>query len=411
MTPSKERPDFWDGDVPWVSPKDMKRPVLDDAEDHITAQALQETGIRLHPVDSVLVVTRGMILAHTFPVAMNAVPVTVNQDMKVLRAHAGVSARYLAWMLKGLQSLMLSLTDESAHGTKALRTDQWANLAVPVPKTAEQERIANFLDEQTARTDALIAEKDLLAKSFSDYRQSVITVAVGGGTAPEDAPEASISKLFPVIPKGWTLTRVGYLASKIGSGKTPSGGAEVYPSEGIPFLRSMNVYDEGLQLDELVFITPEMDEDLRATRLAEDDILFNITGASIGRTCLVPANILPANINQHACLIRISNRAIVGYVSLALKSGQTKAQVDAFQNGAAREGLNFDQVARIAVLVPDNAAVAQNTAISVELRLRQIDTLAAQIAGHVNSLREYRSSLISAAVTGQLDLGTFKAAA
>lgn len=109
MTPSKDRPDFWGGDVPWVSPKDMKRPILDSSEDYVTALALNSTGLKIQPVNSVLVVTRGMILAHTFPVARNAVPVTINQDMKALRPRAGVSARYLSWMLEGLQPLMLAL--------------------------------------------------------------------------------------------------------------------------------------------------------------------------------------------------------------------------------------------------------------------------------------------------------------
>lgn len=83
-TPSKNDPEFWDGEIPWVSPKDMKRPVITDSIDHITEAALQRGGQKLLQPPAVLAVVRGMILAHTFPVAEIAAPVTINQDMKAL---------------------------------------------------------------------------------------------------------------------------------------------------------------------------------------------------------------------------------------------------------------------------------------------------------------------------------------
>ncbi|MEW6595763.1 MAG: restriction endonuclease subunit S [Thermodesulfobacteriota bacterium] len=84
MTPEKGNPEYWNGEIPWVSPKDMKKEIIADSEDHITSTALNDTGIGLVPPQNVLIVVRGMILAHTFPVAMTAGQVTINQDMKAL---------------------------------------------------------------------------------------------------------------------------------------------------------------------------------------------------------------------------------------------------------------------------------------------------------------------------------------
>ena len=206
LTPSKDKAQYWDGNVPWVTPKDMKRPLLSGSQLCVSELALTETGLKLHERDSVLVVTRGMILAHTFPVARNAVPVTVNQDMKVLRAGPSTDARYLAWLLQGLSSVMLSLTDESAHGTKALRTDQWENLPVPVPRErCVQKNIADFLDEQTARIDALIAEKLLLVEKVREYEQAETSRLVRTGVT-EKALVATGREVLPQAPKEWRVT-------------------------------------------------------------------------------------------------------------------------------------------------------------------------------------------------------------
>ena len=236
MTPSKDKPQYWDGDVPWVTPKDMKRPLLADSQDHVSAQALTETGLKMHPPEGVMVVTRGMILAHTFPVARNAVPVTVNQDMKVLRPGPTTDARYLAWLLQGLAPVMLSLTDESAHGTKALRTDQWENLPVPMPKDRGlQERLANFLDEQTARIDALIAEKEALRSAVKEYFDARLGTAVVQGLGARAALMPAEAYGYERIRADWRLVPLKHLVSFAG-GMTPSKDNDLFWAGDIPWV-------------------------------------------------------------------------------------------------------------------------------------------------------------------------------
>lgn len=139
-TPSKANTEFWSGDIPWVSPKDMKRPVIHDSEDHISAKALAETSLRAIPPKSLLMVVRGMILVHSFPVALTAREVTINQDMKALVPPAEISD-YLLMYLQASKGLMVGLVDRSSHGTCKLISEKLWSHIVSLPPLAEQHRI------------------------------------------------------------------------------------------------------------------------------------------------------------------------------------------------------------------------------------------------------------------------------
>ncbi|WP_458717903.1 restriction endonuclease subunit S [Pseudomonas gregormendelii] len=139
-TPSKANTEFWSGDIPWVSPKDMKRPVIHDSEDHISAKALAETSLRAIPPKSLLMVVRGMILVHSFPVALTAREVTINQDMKALVPPAEISD-YLLMYLQAAKGLMVGLVDRSSHGTCKLISEKLWSHIVSLPPLAEQHRI------------------------------------------------------------------------------------------------------------------------------------------------------------------------------------------------------------------------------------------------------------------------------
>ena len=179
-TPSKSRDEFWDGDIPWVSPKDMKRALVADSEDHVTGAALAESGSTTLPVPSVLVVVRGMILAHSLPVAITAAPVTINQDMKALVTHRPLSHRFLYWFLVGAARALVSLCDESAHGTRKLETATLAGFLTPLPPHDEQAAIATFLDAQTTRLDGLVRRAVSAIERLKEYRTALVTAAVTG---------------------------------------------------------------------------------------------------------------------------------------------------------------------------------------------------------------------------------------
>jgi type I restriction enzyme, S subunit len=157
-TPSKSNPEYWRGSVPWVSPKDMKVDNVQDAQDHISELAIENSSTRLIPTGSLLMVVRGMILAHSFPTAINSVPVTINQDMKAVRPFRSDLSRFLLLILKGLKPEVLRLVLRSTHGTCKLLTDDLFSLPLPIAPLAEQHRIVAKVEQLMALLDRLEAQ-------------------------------------------------------------------------------------------------------------------------------------------------------------------------------------------------------------------------------------------------------------
>lgn len=153
-TPNKANVEFWNGDIPWVSPKDMKRPVIQDSEDHVSARALAETSLKTIPPRSLLMVVRGMILVHSFPVALTAREVTINQDMKALVPPQELSD-YLLMYLQAAKATMVGLVDRSSHGTCKLISEKLWSHVVYLPPLAEQQRIVAKVDQLMALCDQI----------------------------------------------------------------------------------------------------------------------------------------------------------------------------------------------------------------------------------------------------------------
>ncbi|MFO1065530.1 MAG: restriction endonuclease subunit S [Pirellulales bacterium] len=180
MTPSKVVPEYWNGSVPWVSAKDMKRFEISDSEDHITESALNETSITLLPKHTVMLVIRGMILAKHVPVAINKVPVTINQDMKGLVCHSGLLPQYLGYQLRSIQDAFFAVMEEAGHGTLCLRTELWNRILIAIPSVAEQQAICKRIDRATASITECIRKIDVSLNRLLEYRTALISAAVTG---------------------------------------------------------------------------------------------------------------------------------------------------------------------------------------------------------------------------------------
>jgi type I restriction enzyme, S subunit len=180
-TPSTSDSRFWDGGIPWVTPKDMKVDVISRSLDTITETAVSECGMPLIQPGSVLVVVRGMILAHSFPVAETAIPVTINQDMKALTPCPEVLAPYLRLLLQSAKQYVVSvLVAEAAHGTCVLRTDIWKQLPMVIPPLGEQKEILDYISTTTKTLDAVVAAVVSSITLLKERRTALITAAVTG---------------------------------------------------------------------------------------------------------------------------------------------------------------------------------------------------------------------------------------
>ncbi|WP_287818626.1 restriction endonuclease subunit S [Bacteroides sp.] len=157
---------------------------------------------------------------------------------------------------------------------------------------------------------------------------------------------------FPEFSGEWKKCTIGELAIKVGSGVTPRGGESVYKTDGHPFVRSQNVGLGHLILDDIAFIDEETHLRQKSTELKLEDVLLNITGASIGRSALVNEQAVGGNVNQHVCIIRTKENLISSFLCNFLLSNYGQRQIDSFQAGGNRQGLNFEQIKSIKIAIP-----------------------------------------------------------
>ena len=179
-TPAKARTDYWSGDIPWVSPKDMKMRQIRNAEDHISEEGAR-AGSRVVPAETILVVVRGMILAHSFPLAVTRVVAAFNQDIRALICGQGSLPDFVLAALEHQKPRLLHLPTPSTHGTMRVVSEELFAIPVPLPPVPEQKAIAASLDSVDATIEQARAERAALQSSKASTADALLTGRVRVG--------------------------------------------------------------------------------------------------------------------------------------------------------------------------------------------------------------------------------------
>jgi len=286
-------------------------------------------------------------------------------------------------------------------------------------------------DPATFRKDASFALQVLPSLTTSpaqikQLRQTILNLAVRGKLVeqdPEDEPvkylldeialrkkslrlRHAFSVLHPselpfVQPPGWIWSRLGEVCEKTGSGSTPKGGKDVYRDHGIPFLRSQNIYNNGLRLDDVAFIDDRTHERMAASRVLPDDLLLNITGGSIGRCAKVPLDFSEANVSQHVAIVRLAARGTEEFFHLLILSPFFQAFVDKSQTGAGRGGLPKNRMDAIPVPLPPLAEQHRIVA-KVDKLMALCDQLEQQLSQADQQRRRLLEAVLAEALVARL---------
>lgn len=204
------------------------------------------------------------------------------------------------------------------------------------------------------------------------------------------------------IPEHWDYFKLRNLTSKIGSGSTPRGGASVYTDSGVKFLRSQNIYNEGLKLTDVAHINEDTHQKMSNTHVLAGDILYNITGGSIGRCCIAPDSLGEANVNQHVSIIRANELIENVFLLYCLQSIYGQNQMKVLQSGSNREGLSASAFGNFSIFVPP-LSEQRDIAAYLDDKTGKIDKATEAINKQIDDLRAYRQSLISETVTKGLN--------
>lgn len=400
-TPTTTIKEYWSDDetgINWVAISDISKSngLLKETTKRITNKGLESKNLEIIPKGTMLL----SIFASLGKVTILDIDATVNQAIIGISPNYLLEDKFLKYLFVDCERYISFFS--SANTQENLNVTKIKDLVFPIPPLDTQKNIVSFLDKKTAEIDNIIEKKETLLLRLEEKKKAIINEAVTKGLNPNPILKDSGVEWINQIPLHWELVQLKYLSEKVGSGVTPKGGADVYTDDGVKFIRSQNVYFEGLRLDDVVFISEITHHKMENSKVLLNDVLLNITGGSIGRSCVVEVE-EELNVNQHVCIIRPNELILSKFLNYLLYSDFGQKQIRLGITGGNREGLNFENIKNF--YFPRITINEQKEIINfLDDRLQEFNNLNNKISSQIDKLKEYRQALISEAVTGKLEI-------
>jgi type I restriction enzyme, S subunit len=443
-TPSKANPRFWTGgNIPWVSPKDMKVELITDAQDHITEDAVAQSATNLVEAGSVLIVVRSGILQHTLPVAVASRQVALNQDLKAVKPLENIRSDYLALALKAFERDILHTCTKTGTTVQSLELPVFLRFQIPVAPVPEQRRIVAEIEKQFTRLEAGVAALRRVQANLKRYRAAVLKAACEGrlvenevriknaeggsvetgeqllkrilterrrnwqGRGQYKEPAAPDTGKLPPLPEGWTWASPEQLsAADLYSLAIGPFGSNLkvsdYTDSGVPLIFVRNVRAGSFTKAKEVFVTENKAAELKAHQVSGGDILVTKMGAPPGDACLYPVAAPTAVITADCIKFRPSpllpeKRFFV----CALNSLIVKPQIADITKGVAQMKVSLGRFEGIALPLPPLAEQTRIVA-EVERRLSVVEELESVVTANLQRATRLRQSILQKAFTGNL---------
>jgi type I restriction enzyme S subunit len=265
-----------------------------------------------------------------------------------------------------------------------------AEISVPIPTLPEQQRIVAILDHAF---DAIDTAKANTGKNLQNARELF---------------ETSLNRVFANSGIDWEEKPLGKVTTKIGSGATPLGGERSYSQIGISLIRSLNIYDSGFRRKGLAFIDEKQADNLSNVNIEKQDVLLNITGASIARCCIVPDNVLPARVNQHVSIIRLMNNIVLPefvHYALISKINKEKLLNIGEKGGSTRQALTKAIIEDFPIKYPPLLSEQLSIINKLNALHSEIQQLETAFKKKLGDLDELKKSLLQKAFNGELTEG------
>jgi type I restriction enzyme S subunit len=338
---------------------------------------------------SLIICTASGSKSHLGKVAMipESIDMAFGGFMGMLSPRDGLNGKFLYYALRSPAYLdFISKVTDGAN-INNLKFSDLGLFEFPLPPLDEQKRIVAKLNEAMEECDRC-----------QEYQQVQIDQA-------ENLYQAAIRTIIESHDSELGVYRLGDIALKIGSGATPKGGANAYVESGISLIRSLNVYDSDFRMRNLAFITEEQAQKLQNVVVEKNDVLLNITGASIARTCVVDESILPARVNQHVAIIRSdATKVYPEYLGLMLVSRATKDRLlnigDAA--GTTRQALTKVDLENFEIRIPEDISEQVLRCRKAAEVFDLVNELKRNLNAQRNLMEKFKASILSAAFTGAL---------
>ncbi len=404
-TPKSGEPDYWDGDIPWVTPEDLgkiEERVLFEPGRCITRKGYESCGTQLVPAGTLVLSTRAPI-GH---LAIAGTPVCTNQGCRSLVFRDSSSKTYFYFQVRAAKPVL----EAAGRGSTfmELASADLESVALVVPPLEEQRDIANFLDRETVKIDALVAKKERLIELLQEKRTALITRAVTRGIDPNAPMKDSGIKWLGAIPAHWTVKRLRHLVRHIEQGWSPECENREADADEWGVLKAGCV-NQGAFVESENKALPLRLKPLPSLEIKAGDVLMSRASGSrelVGSVAVVrecrPRLLLCDKVFRLHTNARRAHRHFIGY---ALNSRLVRWQIESVISGGGGLASNISQEAVKDLVVVEPPKKDQRVIANyLDRQTSNTDALIAKVQMAITLLHEYRTALISAAVTGKIDI-------
>ncbi len=398
-TPLTSHEEYYEGDISWVNTAELRDNLITNTSKKLTSKALVDyPTLRVYHRGTLLVALYGATIGR---IGILDISATTNQACCALSTSECLDVSFtFYWFLAHRQQLILLA---SGGGQPNISQDTIRSLKIAAPSILEQRSIAAFLDSETDKINTLIAKKERLIELLQEKRSATISHAVTKGLDASVPMKDSGVEWLGEIPAHWEVKRLKFVTSFVTSGSR--GWAQYYSDDGPMFLRIGNLSRTSIDSDlrDIQHVLPPKGTEGERTQVKQQDVLISIT-AYIGSIAVMSENIGEAYVNQHIALTRpYTNIIAPRWLAYCLLSCVGQDQFQLLLNGGTKDGLGLDDVKNLLILMPPLSE--QQAIVSyIDHETAKIDALITRIREGDEKLKEYNAALISAAVTGKIDV-------
>lgn len=389
-TPSTSNPEYWQGGIPWATPTDvtaLEGRYISQTETTISEAGLKNSGASLLLPHSVLMTSRATIGA----CAINTIPIATNQGFASLIPRDGLSTEFLYYVLTARTDELEQLAAGSTFvelGRSHLR-----KLRLLCPPKGQQLKIAEILNAIDDAIEAMQAVTEQTRRLKAALLQDLLTNGLPGRHK-----KFKNARWFGRIPTDWGITQLGKLTTLVTSGSR--GWSKYIADSGAFFVRSQNVGLGVILRDDVAYVDPPQDQEAERASIEPGDLLISITGEP-GNVARADEGLGEAYVSQHVALVRLDNRTLSPWITLALCAPVGQAQFRAKMYGQTRPGLNLDNIHELKVPVPDEDEQAKCYELvqAIEERLTSSTRQLKQLEG-------CKTALSQGLLTGRIPVST-----
>ncbi|PWK99439.1 type I restriction enzyme S subunit [Pantoea allii] len=391
-TPSKAIPEYYQGDIPWMSVKDMNKHALTDTVDHITHDAVENSSTNIIPAGTPIIATRmslGKIVTASFDSA-------INQDLKALFLSSRVDRNFFIHWYRSQAQLIESLGTGTT--VKGIRLEVLKALSINLPPLAEQKVLAEKLDTLLAQVDSTKARLEQIPQILKRFRQAVLTMAVRGDLTKNWRDKNNI------LANSWANQKASDICTKVQSGSTPTDNP--FEQNGkIPFLKVYNIVNQKIDFDyKPQFITDEVHRSKSKRSIAfPDDVLMNIVGPPLGKIAILTDQYPEWNLNQAITLFRVEKEKMLSkFLYYVLCEGKLVRDVMHDTKGIVGQiNISLTQC-REAVIPCPSLSEQQEIVRRVEQLFAYADTIEKQVNNALARVNNLTQSIQAKAFRGEL---------